>query len=69
MPPAVRLVEGSCRISDVDTKVLCDAMLSTVSGWEHSSTTQFERAPQGSFGVVTYRDTVSACTVNRNAQS
>lgn len=23
---------------NVDTKVLCDAMLSTVSGWEHSST-------------------------------
>ena len=54
---------------NVDTKVLCDAMLSTVSGWEHSSTTQFERAPQGSFGVVTYLDTVSAYTVNRNAQS
>lgn len=44
----------------VDTKVLCDVNLSTVSGWEHSSTTQHERAPQGSFGVVAYKDTVSA---------
>ena len=48
----------------VDTKVLCNATLLTVSGWEHSSTTQHERVPQGSFGVATYRDTVSASTVN-----
>ena len=53
----------------VDTKVLCDVTLLTVSGWEHSSTTQYERAPQGSFGVATYKDTVSAQSVNCNAQS
>lgn len=44
----------------VDTKVLCDVTLLTASGWEHSSATQYERAPQGSFGVATYKDTVSA---------
>ena len=48
----------------VDIKVLCNVRLLTVSGWEHSSTTQFERVPQGSFGVATYRDTVSASSVN-----
>ena len=53
----------------VDTKVLCIVRLLSVSGWGHSSTTQFERVPQGSFGVATYRDTVSASTVNCNAQS
>ena len=52
----------------VDPKVLCNVTLSTVSGWGHSSTTQFERVPRGSFGVATYRDTVSASTVNCNAQ-
>ena len=44
----------------VDTKALCNVILSTVSGWEHSSTTQIERVPQGCFGVATYKDTVSA---------
>ena len=48
----------------VDIKVLCNVRLLTVSGWEHSSTTQFERVPRGSFEVATYRDTVSALTVN-----
>ena len=44
----------------VDTKVLCNVILSTVSGWEHSSTTQIERVPQGCSGVATSNDTVSA---------
>ena len=48
----------------VDTKVLCNVTLLTVSGWEHSSTTQLDRVPRGSFGVATYRNTVSASTVN-----
>ena len=53
----------------VDIKVLCNVNLLTVSGWEHSSTTQQDRVPQGCFEVATYKDTVSACTVNCNAQS
>ena len=53
----------------VDIKVLCDVKLRTASGWEHSSAKQSERAPQGSFEVATYNDTVSAYTVNCNAQS
>ena len=44
----------------VDIKVLCNVNLSTVSGWEHSSTTQQDRVPQGCFEVATYKDTVSA---------
>jgi len=44
----------------VDTKVLCNVNLRTVSGWEHSSTKQIERVPQGCFGVATYGNTVSA---------
>ena len=44
----------------VDTKVLCNVKLRTVSGWEHSSTKQIERVPQGSFGVATYENTASA---------
>ena len=35
-----------------------------MSGWEHSSTKQYERVPRGSFGVATYKDTVSACIAN-----
>lgn len=44
----------------VDTKVLCNVNLRTVSGWEHSSTKQIKRVPQGCFGVATYENTVSA---------
>ena len=57
-----RVKQESAR--SVDTKVLCNVRLSTVSGWGHSSTTQLKRVPQGSFGVATYRDTVSASSVN-----
>lgn len=44
----------------VDTKVLCNVTLRTVSGRERSSTKQTDRVPQGSFGGATYEDTVPA---------
>ena len=47
-------------VRSVDIKVLCNVILLTVSGWEHSSTTQLERVPQGSFEVATCENTVSA---------
>ena len=40
--------------------------LRTVSGWEHSSTKQFERVPRGSFEVATCKYTVSASIIDRN---
>ena len=55
-------------VRSVDTKVLCNVTLLTVSGRERSSTTQFDRVPQGCFGVAACADTVSACNVNRTAQ-
>ena len=55
------LLRGKLEIvRSVDIKVLCNVILLTVSGWEHSSTTQLERVPQGSFEVATCENTVSA---------
>ena len=53
-------------VRSVDLKVLCNVTLRTVSGWEHSSTKQFERVPRGSFEVATCKYTVSASIIDRN---
>ena len=53
-------------VRSVDLKVLCNATLRTVSGWEHSSTKQLERVPRGSFGGATCKYTVSASIIDRS---
>ena len=53
-------------VRSVDLKVLCNATLRTVSGWEHSSTKQLERVPRGSFGGATCKYTVSVSIIDRS---